>query len=130
MSNQRIQIDQLNEAIAGVLDEYNKEVVTDLKKVTKQAMNELVKTSKETAPVGNRSKHYKDSISSKTLSENDRGITKLWYVKGSDYRLTHLLNNGHALRDGGRYPGTKFLSNAVDAVVADYKQKIEEVVQK
>lgn len=130
MSKQIVQIGQLNEAIAGALKEYNAAVVVDLKKTTKQAMNDLVKSSKETAPVGNRSKHYRDNISSKTLSENDRGITKLWYVKGSDYRLTHLLNNGHALRNGGRYPGTNFLGKAVDAVVADYLQKIEEVLQK
>ena len=130
MSNQKIQIDELNNAISGVLEEYNEEVVTGLKKVTKQAMKDLVENSKATAPVGNRSKHYKDSISSKTLSESDRGITKQWYVKGSDYRLTHLLNNGHALRDGGRYPGTNFLGKAVDAVIAWYTQKIEEVLKK
>ena len=129
-SGQLIQIDALNSAIAGILKEYNAEVVSKLKVSTKQAMNELVKTSKDTAPVGKRSKHYRDSISSKTLSENDRGITKLWYVKGSDYRLTHLLNNGHALRDGGRYPGTNFLGKAVDEVVEKYLQAIEEVLGK
>lgn len=130
MSNQLIQISELNEAITGVLKEYNAEVVSGLKSTTNQAMKELVQISKDTAPVGNRSKHYRDSITSKTLSENDSGITKLWYVKGSDYRLTHLLNNGHALRDGGRYPGTNFLGKAVDSVVEQYLQKIEEVLKK
>ena len=128
MSN--IAIDKLNEAIVGILDEYKSEVVGNLKKITTQSMKDLVKASKDTAPVGNRSKHYRDNITSKTLSENNNGITKLWYVKGSDYRLTHLLNNGHALRDGGRYPGTNFLGKAVDEVVEDYIKKIEEVLQK
>lgn len=130
MSNQLIQIGELTEAISGVLEEYNAEVVSQLKVVSTQAMKELVQISKDTAPVGKRSKHYRDSITSKTLSENDRGIIKLWYVKGSDYRLTHLLNNGHALRDGGRYPGTNFLGKAVDSVVEQYLQKIEEVLKK
>lgn len=130
MSKSLIQIDELNEAISGVLKEYNAEVVVDLKKTTKQAMTDLVKNSKETAPVGNRSKHYRDNISSKTLTDNDRGVSKLWYVKGNDYRLTHLLNNGHALRNGGRYPGTNFLGKAVDTVVAWYLEKIEEVLKK
>jgi hypothetical protein len=130
MSKQLIQISELNEAISGILTEYNAEVVSDLKVTTNQAMKELVQISKDTAPVGNRSKHYRDSITSKTLSENDKGVTELWYVKGSDYRLTHLLNNGHALRNGGRYPGTNFLGKAVDSVVEQYVQKIEEVLQK
>lgn len=130
MSKQLIQIGELNKAISGILEEYNAEVVSGLKLTTKQAMKDLVDISKDTAPVGGRAKHYRDSIASKTLSENDKGITKLWYVKGSDYRLTHLLNNGHALRDGGRYPGTNFLGKAVDTVVEQYLQKIEEVLQK
>ena len=129
MADKLINIDQLNEAIMDSLDEYNQEVVDGVKSVTKKAMNQLVKDSKATAPVGKRAKHYKDNITSKTLSETDFGLSKLWYVKGSDYRLTHLLNNGHALRDGGRYPGTNFLGNAVDKIVPDYLKEIEEVLK-
>lgn len=129
MSDKLVNIDQLNDAIINSLEDYNREVVDGVKKVTKQAMNQLVKDSKATAPVGKRSKHYRDNITSKTLSESDFGLSKLWYVKGSDYRLTHLLNNGHALRDGGRYPGTNFLGNAVDKIVPDYLKEIEEVLK-
>lgn len=129
MSDKLVNIDQLNEAIINSLEDYNREVVDGVKKVTKQAMNQLVKDSKATAPVGKRSKHYRDNITSKTLSESDFGLSKLWYVKGSDYRLTHLLNNGHALRDGGRYPGTNFLGNAVDKIVPDFLKEIEEVLK-
>lgn len=128
MGKQIVQIDELNDAINGVLVEYNKTVVEGLKKTTKQAMNDLVKNTRETAPVGKRSKHYRDSISSKTIFEDNQGIKKLWFVKGSDYRLTHLLNNGHALKNGGRYPGTNFLGKAVDTIVAWYSKKIEEVL--
>lgn len=129
MGDKLVNIDQLNEAIINSLEDYNREVVDGVKKVTKQAMNQLVKDSKATAPVGKRSKHYRDNITSKTLSETDFGLSKLWYVKGSDYRLTHLLNNGHALRDGGRYPGTNFLGKAVDKVVPDFMKEIEEVLK-
>lgn len=129
MSDKLVNINQLNDAIINSLEDYNREVVDGVKKVTKQAMNQLVKDSKATAPVGKRSKHYRDNITSKTLSETDFGLSKLWYVKGSDYRLTHLLNNGHALRDGGRYPGTNFLGNAVDKVVPDFMKEIEEVLK-
>lgn len=127
MANNLIQIDELNNAIKNALDDYNDSIVTGLKKTTKKAMKDLVDTTKSTAPVGNRSKHYKDNISSKTDSETQYGITKIWYVKGSDYRLSHLLNNGHALRDGGRYPGTNFIGKAVDRILPEYLEKIEEV---
>lgn len=122
-----IPIDDLNKAIRDALEDYNDSVVTGLKKNTKKAMKDLVDNTKATAPVGERSQHYRDSIASKTVSESQYGVTKLWYVKGSDYRLSHLLNNGHALRDGGRYPGTNFIGNAVDRILPWYLNAIEEV---
>lgn len=122
-------IDELNRAIMDSLEDYNKTIVEGVKKNTKRAMKDLVEKTKATAPVGKRAKHYKDSIDSRTVSDTNYGISKLWYVKGSDYRLSHLLNNGHALRDGGRYPGTNFIGNAVDAIVPRYVQAIEEVIK-
>ena len=130
MANTTVNINELNEAIANVLDEYNADLIKDVKKTTNRAMKDLVKRTKETAPVGNRSKHYRDSISSKTLEETRYGIKKVWYVRGSDYRLSHLLNNGHALRDGGRYQGTNFIGNAVDDILPWYLSEIEEACKK
>jgi hypothetical protein len=124
-----IQIDELNSAIKNALEEYNDGIVTGLKKNTKRAMKDLVENTKATAPVGKRDEHYRDNISSKTLSETQFGISKLWYVKGSDYRLSHLLNNGHALKDGGRYPGTNFIGKTVDRILPWYLSKIEEVIK-
>lgn len=125
-----IKIDELSSAINGVLDEYKEDVIKGVKKETKNAMKDLVKNTKATAPVGNRSKHYRDNISSKTLRETRDGLIKVWYVRGSDYRLSHLLNDGHALRDGGRYPGTKFITKAVNHIIPFYVSKIEEVLKR
>lgn len=124
-----INVDRLNEAINAQLKEYNQDIVKGIKKYTKKAMKDLVNKTKETAPVGKRSEHYRDNIASRTQYETYDGISKLWYVKGSDYRLSHLLNNGHALRDGGRYPGTNFIGKAVDAIIPAYIKKIEEVIK-
>lgn len=124
-----VDVDDLNKALIGVLEDYNASIVKGLKRTTKRAMKDLVDNTKASAPVGNRSEHYRDSITSKTLSETKDGITKLWYVKGSDYRLTHLLNNGHALRDGGRYAGTNFVGKAVDAMIPWYLEEIEKVIK-
>lgn len=125
----KINADKLNETIQASLERYEETVVKGLKKSTKDAMKTLVDNTKATAPVGKRDEHYRDNISSKTLSETNDGITKLWYVKGSDYRLSHLLNNGHALRDGSRYPGTNFIGKAVDQLIPWYLAQVEEVLK-
>lgn len=123
-------IDELTSTINGVLEEYHENVTDGIKKETRKAMKDLVKNTKDTAPVGHRTKHYRDSISSKKLTDNRESLIMLWYVRGSDYRLSHLLNNGHALRNGGRYPGTNFIGNAVDVIIPFYVEKIKEVLKR
>lgn len=124
-----VPIDQLSEAISKELTLYSREVTDKIKKEAKKSMSQLVKTTKATAPVGNRKKHYRDSIGSKKLEETDRSVTYAWYVRGSNYRLSHLLENGHALRNGGRTRGTHFIENATEPILASYLKTVEEIVK-
>lgn len=124
-----IGVDQLSEAIARELTVYNESVIEGVKKEAKSSMSRLVKETKATAPVGNRQKHYKDSISSKKTNETDRAIEFTWFVKGSDYRLSHLLEKGHALRNGGRVEGTHFIEKASDPILEEYIRAVEEVIR-
>lgn len=124
-----ISIDGLNEAIERELTLYSNHIIEGIKKEAKKSIAQLVKDTKATAPVGNRKKHYRDSIKSKKISENDRSVSYLWYVAGSDYRLSHLLENGHALRNGGRTRATHFIKNASDPILEKYVQAIEEVIR-
>ena len=121
--------DQLGEAIAKELTLYGENVIEALKKEAKSSMDRLVKDTKATAPVGRRKKHYRDSIKSKKVSESDRAVLYVWYVDGADYRLSHLLENGHALRDGGRSRATHFIQNASDPILEEYLKAVEEVIK-
>ena len=124
-----ISVNQLSEAISKELTLYNDKVIQGIKKEAKKSMDQLVKDTKATAPVGKRQKHYRDSIKSRKESEDNRSVSYIWYVGGSDYRLSHLLENGHALRNGGRVEGTHFIKNASDSIIEKYIQAIEEVVR-
>lgn len=119
----------IGDAISRELTIYSAEITETIKKEAKEHMSQLVKETKKTAPVGHRHKHYRDSIKSKKMSENDRGASYTWYVEGSDYRLSHLLENGHATRNGGRVEGTHFISKASEPILADYIKKVEEAIR-
>lgn len=124
-----VSIDGLADAIKEELTIYSKDIINGIKLKAKESMSELVEQTKATAPVGNRKKHYKDSITSKKAEESDRSVKYVWYVNGPDYRLSHLLENGHALRNGGRYSGTQFIKNASDPILDKYIKAVEELIE-
>lgn len=121
-------IDDLNKVIQDELQLYADDITDAVKDEAKKSAKELVQLTKKTAPVGKRRKHYKDNITYSLVSKSKRAETYAWYVKGSDYRLSHLLNDGHQLKNGGRYAGTKFITKAVDKVIPDFERKVEEVL--
>lgn len=124
-----ISVDELGDTIDKELTLYSDEIIKGVKKQAKESMDQLVRETKATAPVGRRKRHYKDSIRSRKDKETDRSVSYLWYVDGSDYRLSHLLEYGHALRNGGRVSGTHFIQNALDPIMEEYVSKVEEVIQ-
>ena len=129
MANKKVSVDGLADAIAKELKVYGSDVIEGIRKQTDKSMRQLVQETKATAPVGHRKKHYRDSITSRVLNASSFAYAKLWYVRGSDYRLSHLLNNGHQLRDGGRYEGTQFITKASISVIKDYEEAIKEVLK-
>ena len=126
----KVSIDGIGDVIEKELTLYGDNVMKGVRKETDRSMRNLVKETKGTAPVGKRSRHYKDSITSKITRNDSLFYEQTWYVRGADYRLSHLLNNGHALRDGGRYAGTKFITKASVSIIKDYEKAIEEVLSR
>lgn len=125
----RTNIDQLGEAVMKDLTIYSNKVTRGIKREARLAIKELAKETKATAPVGKRRKHYKNQIRFRKLSENDRGAVYQWYVQGKDYRLSHLLENGHALRNGGRSTAFGFIHRAEVSVLENFNRAVEEVVR-
>lgn len=122
-------IDNLNDAINEELELYSQDVTDAIKNEAQKSVKDLVTITKQTAPTGKRKRHYKNQITSTKVNEDARSATYAWYVKAPDYRLTHLLNNGHQLKNGGRYAGTQFLTKAVNKVVPEFEKRVEEVVK-
>lgn len=125
----------LGTQMAQVLTIYNEEINEKLRVITTESMKQLVKETKATAPRGRRDRYRKqiaaDYQGTRKSARGLRGqnVHAIWYVKAPDYRLTHLLVHGHATKDGGRTAANPFLQNAVDRVIPEYEQKVQEVLQ-
>ncbi len=134
MTNIKISASDLSSAIEEELKVYSTKVTSRIKDTTKSSMSKLVKLTKANAPRSkNGKKHYFNSITSKKTKESNFDVEYTWYVKDSNYRLSHLIENGHKTRrikHGKSYTdGYHFISNATGIVEDEYVKEVEEILK-
>lgn len=123
-----IKLDNLSTVISEELKLYGAEVTEGIKKKNDECMKQFVKDTKKDAPQGRREKFYKH-ITSKTTVDTPNKRVNAWYVKDPEYRLTHLIKNGHAKRNGGRTKAQDFITDNYKKMERNYEEGVKEVVQ-
>ena len=94
-----IRAEDLVDAVSEELDMYANEVSDTVKKTVTAVAKETVKVVKQKSP--SASGAYKKSWAQKKTYDNVGSIQITVYNR-KHYQLTHLLENGHAKRNGGR----------------------------
>lgn len=120
--------EQLGAAIAEELTLYHENLTKKVNNLSKKAAKDLVKKTRATAPVG-ATGNFSKGITSK-LKKTTRGCeTYVWGGAGKAGRFTHLLVHGHETKDGGRASGNSFLVDAMDEVLPEYENNVEEAIR-
>ena len=122
-----ITINNLDSAIQDILNQYKIEVSANVKKVTHEISKEFKEDTQRDAPRGKRKKFYKN-IAIKKVKETPDGVVDMWYVKDPEYRLTHLIKNGHQTRNGGRTKSNDFIDKNYKKAEKNFEEKVKEVV--
>lgn len=125
----KVKVDEIGTVIEDILDEYGASVTKDLNSVLKETANETRKeiesnTLAEFGGTGEyaRSWDVMDSPNRKKLS-----IGFLVYSQAPYYRLAHLLEKPHLMRNGQRWAGNKpIIQNAENNADKRIIQKIKE----
>lgn len=134
-----VKVDELGDVVKEMLEEYGTAIAEKTRDIIRDAGAAALVEAKNKAPVyhGPERKNkrkpgtYRNSLkltysrkeagASAWSSKTDAGYA-LVYASGKEYRLTHLLENGHALRQGGRARGVTHWSDA--------EQKAEEILDR
>lgn len=125
MARKIIGCEELNAAIAEVLEEYALEVDSEIRDAAKAAGNTAVKTLRATSPKGSgagKKGHYADGWTMK--EEKARYAFGFTIYNSKKPGLAHLLEHGHANRGGGRTEGIKHISPVETQAIKDFEQEI------
>ena len=118
-----VSIDGLADAVMEELSEYNKLASETMKKAVTKAGQTVRKEIKDGAPV--KTGRYAKSWTTKKTKESSTRLEVTVYSP-SRYMLAHLLEHGHAKRNGGR---TRAFSHIAPAEEAGEKQLEADIIR-
>ena len=123
--------DDLSRAVAKVLDEYEESVIETVQRMTNELAKEGLSKVKAASPVSGKSPKrsaYKSGWSKKVIT-NRMGASAIIY-NGKYPGLVHLLEKGHALRQGGRARAFPHVAPVEEWMNAELQKRIKEAIQK
>lgn len=115
---------ELQQMLEGYVKDVDEAVVEALPKVGKEAVKELKQTSPKRPSGGDYAKGWRQKVESDGVNG-----TKLTVYNATRYQLTHLLENGHALRDGGFLTGKPHIKPAQDKAEKKAVEEITKAIQ-
>lgn len=124
-----ISIEQMADIIIQELSSYTVEIAEGVKAAVDETSQELLENIKADAP--ELTGDYKKAMKIKTTSEDFYEKKKTWFVdaKSGEYRLTHLLENGHAKRGGGRTKAFPHIEKNEEKAQQAFTERVEGIVK-
>lgn len=118
----RIQAGQLADAVMKELEEYAEFVPEDMKAAVKNAGDTVRKEIASSAPQNTGA--YAKSWSVKKTKESSSTMEVTVYSRNR-YQLAHLLEHGHAKRNGGQVAARPHIAQAEETAVEQLEREIE-----
>jgi hypothetical protein len=123
-----VSIDQLAAEIAKGLAEYSQDVVEKVNVSSEKIGKEAVKQLRQTSP--KKTGKYAKSWTMTTEKAIGQPDLRTIHAKAPHYRLTHLLEHGHAKRGGGRVEGKPHIRPAEEMVIREFMAEVEEAIKR
>lgn len=121
-----LSINDLAKTIANELSKFSNEVVEKVDKSSAKVGKRALKALRERAP--KKSGNYAKAWRMTTEIEFGQPNKRILYVKAPYSRLTHLLEHGHALRNGGRVKAFPHIRITEEEVIEEFIREVKEAI--
>ncbi|NEW66041.1 HK97 gp10 family phage protein [Carnobacteriaceae bacterium zg-84] len=122
----KVKLDDLAQVIQKELEQYQKLTNEQIKVTVKEVGQETKARMQSTAP--KRSGRYRNSWVVTTTKENRNSMNVVVHSR-NQYQLTHLLEFGHAKRNGGRTTAIPHIAQAEQEAVTSFENKVKEILE-
>ena len=129
MSDTKIKVTDLESNINKQLQLWTADVQEGVCNLVDEKAEKLKNLIQDNAPVGRRKGKYKKSWRVKVMTDNFSRYEKVVYSAGKEYRLTHLLEKGHAKKGGGRVAPRVHIAPARDQIEKEYISGVESLIK-
>lgn len=114
------------EEINAIIEEYIDDCGEKIADITEEIAEDTVKVLKQTSPKRpGKGRHYANQWAYKKDRLMTGGTSVIVYNKAPTYRLTHLLEKGHAKVNGGRVAAIPHIAPAEKEAVDKYLHRLE-----
>lgn len=126
-----IKIEELADAIGKELTLYGENVTDGIKQASDTVAGELLQNTRSDAKASGikGTGKYIGAMAIKKTKDDAFGRVNTWYVKSPQYRLAHLLEYGHALRNGGRARAFPHIKKNEERAVQEFNDLVEGVIR-
>lgn len=118
----------LAKAIVKQMQLYSDEVNEKVKQAVDDVSKTMLAETKATAPDKRGRGSYKRAMKVRRLEETMRVRKKIWYVETPLYRIAHVLEKGHAARDGSRVKAYPHIQPAADKANREFERRVKEAI--
>lgn len=125
-----MEINKLSSAISKELQDYSDDVAKKVKKVIDNVAKETNQVIKNHISFNERTGEYVKHFKIKKLFEDNFNKRVVWYVASPEYRLSHLLEYGHAKRKGGRTKAFPHIRYGEEYARQNLEKQIKEAIEK
>lgn len=124
-----VSVDALAASIVKELEEYSDEIAEGIKRDCKEVARQCVEDIKAAAPVRKiNGGEYRDGWG-QTVAFESRGDIRIVVRNAKHYRLTHLLENGHAMKKGGRVKAYPHIGTAAQKAEKALSRKVQVTIR-